>query len=144
VSERITRRITSFGIGLGHHPLAARVQHVDLRALLVGREVRLEEVVLDARVVGDDPLARRLRRLAGQVLTGRIAGRVVEAGEDDAARCVSLDLDQLPRARRRLGGLLDVVEVLLEPAGEVARLARAREQERRRTMLPDSTPGSNE
>jgi hypothetical protein len=119
---------------LGDDALAARVQHVHLRALLVGREVRLEEVVLDARVVGHDPLAGGLRRLARQVLARCVAGRVVEAREQHAAGAVLLDLDQAARACRFLGGRLDLVEVLAQPEAELARLARALEQERRRAL----------
>src|SRR4051794_12860727 len=82
--------------------LPAGAQHVDLRALLVGGEVGLEEVMLDVRVLLDDPAARRLCGLAGEVLARRVAGRVVEARVEHAARRVLLDVEQLPRAGRRL------------------------------------------
>ena len=119
---------------LGHHALAARVQHVDLRALLVRREVRLQEPLLDAVVLRRDPRGRRLRRLAGEVLARGVAGRVVEARVEDAAGRVLLDVLQPPGARRGLGHLLDLVEVLVEPHAERPRLARAGEDEGRRAL----------
>jgi hypothetical protein len=102
-----------------------------LRALLVGGEVGLEQELLYARVVIVDPAARRLGRLAGEVLAGGIVRRVIEAAEQDAAGRVLLDVLQAPGAGGLLGGG-DLVEVLLEPAPEVARLARAGAPGRRR------------
>src|SRR3954449_3651994 len=79
------RSISAFGDhGLGDDALAARAEHVDLRALLVGGERALEEVVLDVRELADDPAARLLRGLAGHVLPRRVAGRVVESRVDVA------------------------------------------------------------
>jgi hypothetical protein len=80
---------------LGDDALPASLQHVDLGALLVGREVRLEEVALDRVVLLGDPATRRLRRLPGQVLARGVTGRVVEARVEDAPRAVALDLPQL-------------------------------------------------
>src|SRR5204862_1083079 len=119
---------------LRHYALAARAQHVHLGGLLVGREVRLEEEVLDARVVRGDPGARRRGRLAREVLAGRVARRVVEARVEDAARRVLLDVAQLPGARGGLGGLANLVAVLVEPRRELARLPRRLEYERRRAL----------
>jgi hypothetical protein len=80
--------------GLSHDPLAAGPEHVDLRALLVGGEVRLEEVVLDGVVVRLDPPAGGLCRFPRQVLAGGVAGGVVEARVEDAAGGVLLDLHE--------------------------------------------------
>ena len=80
---------------LGDDALAARAQHVDLRALLVGGEGPLEEVVLDARVVVLDPPAGRLSGLAGHVLARRVARRVVEARVEHPRGRVRLDLLEL-------------------------------------------------
>jgi hypothetical protein len=77
----------------------------------------------------DDPATRRLRRLAGEVLARRIARRVVEARVEHPARRVLLDVEQFPGPRRGLCGRLDVLEALVEPAAERARLAGALEQE---------------
>ena len=119
---------------LGHHALAAGAQHVDLRRLLVGGEVALEEEALDVGVLLEDPVAGGLGRLAGHVLAGGVAGRVVEARVEDAARRVLLDVLEAARLRRRLGDLADLVEVLVQPLAERARAAGALEQERRRAL----------
>src|SRR5919109_52120 len=120
--------------GLRDHPLAACAQHVHLGALLVGGEVRLEEVVLELRVVGSDPLAGHRGRLPGHVLARGVPGRVVEAAEQDAARGVLLDVEQLAGPRRALGHLLDLLEVVVEPVGELARVAGALEDEGGRAL----------
>ncbi len=91
----------------------------------------LQEVVLEVRVLAEDPAARLLRGLAGHVLARRVTGRVVEARVQLAPGRVLLDLHQLARRGGRLGRRLDLVEVLLQPLAERARLARAREDEHR-------------
>src|SRR3954454_13532562 len=103
---------------LGHDTLAAGVQHGDLRALLVGGEVRLEEELAYLGAVLDDPRAGGRGGFAGEVLACRVAGRVVEAAEHDPAGRVLLDVAQPPGSRRRFGGLLDLVEVLDQPLPE--------------------------
>ena len=80
-------------------------------------------------MVLDDPLAGRLGRLAGQVLAGGVAGRVVEAGKEHPARRVLLDVVKPPGAGGGLRRALDLAEVLVQPASEVARFARALEEE---------------
>src|SRR4051794_9307741 len=104
--------------------LAAGAQHVDLRALLVGRERPLEEVMLDLGEL-EDPAARLLRRLAGHVLARRVAGRVVEACVDVPRGGIALDLHELAAPRRRLGRRLDLIEMLIEPPAERSRAAFA-------------------
>jgi hypothetical protein len=95
----------------------------------------LEQEALDpALVVGHDPGAAGGGRLAGEVLARGVAGRVIEAGEEDAAGRVLLDVAQAARARGLLACLLDLVEVLVQPGAEGAGLAGAGEQERRRPL----------
>src|SRR5207244_12762924 len=95
-------------------------------------EVRLEKEALDAPIVPCDPGARRCCGLARQILARGVPGRVVEARVDHAPGGVALDVLEPARACGRLGGLADVAEVLVHPAPERPRLARAREDEHRR------------
>ena len=99
-------------------------------------KLRLEEEALDRRlVVRDDPRAGGRRRLAGHVLARGVAGRVVEARVEHAAGRVLLDVDAAgptwssPRRPRAISS-----KCSLEPLAEVARLAGALEQERRRAL----------
>jgi hypothetical protein len=103
-------------------------------ALLVGGEVGLQEVLIDVRPLLRDPAARGLGSLAGQVLPGGVAAREVESRVQDPAGLVVLDLVQPADPGRRLGGGLDLGEVLVQPASELPGAARAGEQERRRPL----------
>ena len=77
---------------LGGHPLAAGAHDVDLRRLLVGREVRLQVEVADLVVVLQDPGAGGEGGAAHHVLAGGVAGGVVEAQEDQLVRQVAVDV----------------------------------------------------
>ena len=78
---------------LGDHALAARVQHVDLRALLVGGEVATRGRSCSmrgscSRIHGRPPAVA----LPVMFWPGGVAGRVVEARVEDAAGRVLLDV----------------------------------------------------
>ena len=116
---------------LGDDPLAASAQNVDLGALLVGREVRLQIELGNAVVVGCDPRAGGGGRLTREVLASSVAGRVVKAREQDPACRVLLDATQPTDPRRALRHLLDLNEVPGQPFPEGARLAGALKHEGR-------------
>src|SRR5215207_1194591 len=131
------RSISALGMTASAMTRLPRVRsNVDLGALLVGRERALEEVLLDVGELADDPAACLLRGLAGHVLPRRVTGRVVEARVDVPRGRVALDLREPAAAGRRLGGRLDLVEVLVEPAAEDPRLPRAGHDEDRCALHP--------
>src|SRR5208282_4454204 len=115
--------------------LAARVQAVELRMLLVGVEVagQLEMLqALDALLL--DPQAGVTGRLRHHVLSGRIAGREVEAQEPELAYRVLLDVAQLTVVGGLLGLGLDGVEVAADPLPKGACSAGIAEDEARRAL----------
>ena len=106
---------------LGDHPLAAGMEAVQGRVLLVGVQVRGKDEVLEpVRVLVDDPPARLVHRLRHHVLAGGVTGGEVEAEKAHPAQRVLLDVAKLAESGRLLGLGLDGGEALIDPVAEVA------------------------
>ena len=80
------------------------------------------------------PLASRQRRLAGHVLTGGIAGVIVEAQVTQVANGELQHFDQLAEACRGFGRRTNAVEMVFDPVTEVARRSRITEEKYRRAL----------
>ena len=119
---------------LGDNAPAAREKHVDARVLLVGVHVAGEDVSRAARIGLRNPLARRERGFADHVLSGGVAGRVVESQVSQRPDGELLDPDQLADAGRGFRLLFDRREIVVDPAAEHARASRVLEDEHRRAL----------
>jgi hypothetical protein len=86
------------------------------------------------RVLLTDPFARDGGGLTRHVLAGGIARGVIEAGVEQVADGVLLDLDECADARRGVRRTLDVIESLDQPLAEAAGLPRVGEHEHRRPL----------
>ncbi len=122
---------------LGVDPLAAALEEVDRRRLLVDAVVARQG---DAGHAG-----RRLDQLAHDPVAGDrrhvhphgVAGLEAEAQIDRGAERLRLDLGQLEVAAVFLGQSTYLAVVLLDPVEELPRLLNARGPERRRTRHAD-------
>ena len=107
------------------HPLAACLHDIDMRGLFIGREIRLQvepaQVLFRPRLL-EDPAAGSEGCATDHVLTGGVAGRIVEPHVGELVRQVLIDRIQLRHTGGSLGRCPDLFHVIIDPVAEITSL----------------------